>query len=71
MIRGLVRIWDRARVTVRHIVTVRVNKWLGSGKFRVWIGGYGKITVIIVIKVMVIVRETIIAIMPQNLKSNP
>ena len=31
MIRVWVRIWDRVRVTVRAIVTVRVNKELGSG----------------------------------------
>ena len=31
MIRVWVRIWDRVRVTGRVIVTVRVNKELGSG----------------------------------------
>ena len=39
--------------------------------FRVWIGGYGNIIVRVVIKVMVSVRETIIAIATQNLNSNP
>ena len=39
--------------------------------FRVWIGGWAKIIVIFVIKVMVRVRETMIAITTQNLNSYP
>ena len=39
--------------------------------FRVWIGLGDKTVVIVVIKVMVSVRETIIAIITQNLKSYP